>query len=686
MAGNQTAISKQFRIQYRRLWTGTWTDDVGTVAINPWTRSCGNRTGGFTLISRTTAYRNREADATACPLDAGYFVRIVERPRRQGDGGNRTDRIHMTGWVRDKTVTPMGASNGAAGSATLGSRIDRVEWNCLGLSGLLAQIDLGRYWCGLGDNVEHSIGMLGIPTFGADRRPDRDHRLAGNVLYGRRGADKWTLFKLLEALLQWHLGQAGGAGSWRYPHWPEFRLSGLTDALDWPVEDVHLTGKLSDAITAIANPRRGLTWRIDEPNDLSVAYKGHVNLRIMSTLQEPITVTLPGGAGTKVLPASTSLVHLSATEPHTRLQFGSSTVPRRLTYRGRRRVAIVNLRWSRDSGGVENGALARTWLAADDGQAGDPQPKYGRVFRSFTLRPGWTGGVLGTAAGSLAGTPEVAGSTGSPNPIHGAGGLTGTLTAGGSFPDLAAKILDQIPMPASATNAAKAIVPISDWLSGTTGVVLDDAAEPLRPQVFVHHRAGAGSWQKLNVSVSVTDQRTVQIGSGPKDAAFIAGSLSAVTDDLVVLLAVESPYALAVSHEPVIDPDGRQIGADVQRTADWCEAISILGGTVLGLDASGAPIAAPSLLSVRDDTGSLRSILMLARPYGERSADATWEDRLNVSNSPEAGGLVVNCARLTESTTVYESIGYIVTAVTCHPSMGTVATIEAAEVDLESIQ
>jgi hypothetical protein len=689
-----TFAHPNLRLQYRKLWSDPWKWDTGTAGIvGPWETAGGNKCGSATFLSYDTEAPNREDKAPACPLRRNWFVRICSRAR-QSDG-TLPAKVYWTGFLSEEERVPMGGQpEDTLAKGAPKSRITAVQWTALGLGGLLANVDLHRVWRGCGTASAGIRSLESLVRFGYERRPDDENRGGKRILYSRRDAGTWSLHDLVVALLDWHLYEPNGSGAKvaRFPHWPAFQLGGLTAALEWPVRDVTLGGNLFEALAAILHPRRGLFFTAEAPPNPSASPAENdsspVTLRIQTFAQTAVTIPLPGG-GTQDIPANTAPITLAADVPHRLLRWAPPPSPRRLTLHGHRDVRIISLRWSR-TGGTEDGALARRWNTADDSKAGDNHIDYTHVYRTWSIRQEWTGGVKGTTATTLPHRLTTLGSAGTPDAVHGAGGLDGGLTTSGSdlFPEYGIEFLDQIPMPSQATNPSGEVKPISDWLSATATITLDEHSTPLRPMAFVHHR-GADTWERLNVEISFPDARTVRLGSGPKDATKIKAKLSLADDDLVITCAIHMPSALAVSYIPDVLPAADvQISADRAHTVSWAERIVVQAGTVFGLVAGAAPTAPTADRTVRDDTGLLRSTLLLQRLTGERSAGGVYTDNAEIDTGIKPGQMITQ-ATVPGPSGTYIALGYLVTSVRCDPADGpqpkTVVQIDTAQIDLEAI-
>lgn len=672
-----------FRLQYRRRWADPWLWDFGTAGIGPWEIAGGNRVGSAVFTSITASAAAREEGAAVCPLRQGWFVRICSRAR-QSDG-TLPQKVYWTGYLGEPETSHLGG-NPATKSARE-SIITTSTWPGIGLAGLLAAIDLHRVWRGCGAASSSIRHLEGIVRFCHQRRPDDDIRGGKRLLYAKRGAGTHTLHNILAAILDWHLYDLDGSGAKvaRFPHWPAFTLTGLTDALEWQLSDVDLGGSLLEAIAGILNPRRGLFFSAKPPG-ISEVQTGPVQLVVQTFARSPIVVSLPDG-GTQTIPAASSTTSLVADVPHRQLTWAPAPAPRRLTIHGHRDVRIVSLRWKR-SGGTETGALARRWDSADDAQAGSTKIEHQHVYRTWGIRQEWDGTCEGTTADLLPTNPTTYGSTGAGDALHGAGGRTGELTTSGHlpFPEFGIEFLDHIPMPSQATNASNQIIALKEWINGTGAVTLDELAAPLRPMAFT---VKGTTWTRLNVAISFPDARTVQLGSGPKDAIAIKAALPDETYSLVITCAIVMPEALCVSYIPDVAADADTlIGADRCRHLPWAERIVLHKGTVCGLNPGAAPTAPATDRTVRDDTGALRSTLALCRLSGERSAGGIYVDAAELDTSLEPGQLVKQ-ATMPGAAGTYMDIGYLITSVAYDPSPGaafkTRATLDTAIIDMDPI-
>lgn len=685
------------RMQWRKNWTDAWKWDVGTVGIGPWENAGGNKTGSATFLSVDADKDNRESGAAVCPLFRTCYVRIVSRARLTD--GTTPAKIYWSGCIAEEQPELRGGQPAdTLASGARKSRIARKHWTALGYGGLLAGVDLGRVWRGCSSSDAGIRALESLVRFGYEKRPDDENRSGKRILYARRSAGIHTIWNVLYALLDWHLYEPNGSAEKikRFPHWPTFEISGLTAALNLPVQDVQLSGTLLNAFAAILHPRRGLFFTaVPPPED---APSGPISLRVQTFAETAIEITTPEG-GTQTVPANDQILVLNAAVPHRSLKWSPTPSPRRLTIHGHRDVRIVSLRWSR-TGGTEDGALARKWDSADDDHVGETDVKYMHLYRTWGIRSGWDGTVKGTAASTIphrlttagsASIPDpVTGVVGTPDLVHGAGGLDGGLTTEGTdpFPEFGIEILDQIPMPSLATNVSEEVKPISEWLSASDGVLLDPHSPPLRPMAFVHHR-GADTWERINVDISFPDARTVHLGSGAKDAAKIKALLAAADDDLVITCAIRMPSALAVGFIPdvAVDADVR-CNADLRQTCNWAERIIVQSGTIFGFGLTGSPTAPTVHRSVRDDLTLLRATLALQRLSGERSAGAVYQDFAELDNSILPGQLITT-AVVPGASGTYQKIGYLVTSVRYDPAAGpqakTTAQIDTAQIDLDTI-
>jgi hypothetical protein len=670
------------RLQYRKSWAEAWKWDPGTAGIGPWENAGGNKTGSATFRSFTTSAAMREAGAAACPLRQGWFVRICSSARETN--GTTPKKVHWTGYLGEPETVSYGGTPSYRTSPE--SRIDQVTWPGIGLAGLLDGLDLHRVWRGCGSDSNKIRHLESLVRFGFEKRPDDENRGGKRILYARAGAGIHSLHNIIVALLDWHLYDIDASGQKvaRFPHWPAFELSGLTDALEWPLRNVELGGTVLDALAGMIHPRRGLFFHAVPPA-ISENQSAAVKLKIQTFAKDPVTVVLPQG-GTQTIPAASPTVSLIANVPHRRLSWAPAPAPRHLTIQGNRDVRIVSLRWKR-SGAAETGALARKWNQADDGKAGSAEVEHGNVFRTWTIRSGWDGTCEGTTAEMIPSKADTAGMLLTPDAQHGAGGRTGLLIAGATmFPEYGVELLDQIPMPNAATNPSGSIVAIKDWINAVANVTLDEFAPPMRPVVYT---VKGTTWTKLNVGISFPDARTIRLGNGPKDAGLIKGSLPDDSTDLVITCAIVMPEALAVSYIPAVSPDADvQIGADRCRQLPWAERVTLHKGTVMGLNPGAAPTAPTGHLTVRDDVGSLRSTLGLCRMASERSAGGIYTDLADIESYVEVGQFVTN-ASVPGNDGRYIDMGYVITSVRHDPAEGapyrTQATIDAAMIDMEPI-
>ena len=694
---SNTGLAPTLRLQYRHTWQDPWVTDIGTVAIGKWKKGSGNQVGGCDLASwetpDTTGQNGaREALGTPCPLRSGDFARVIEVNRATNGKVTVPDTpvVHWTGYLQGRNFEQLGRQS-QEDEFQLGYDLRRVKWTALGLGGLLAGIDLFRSW-GVGSGAGQPKGLMGPLVFTPGRIRNRPSDVATAYQIGFHSkSDPWDARALIEGVMMWHLYEPGssGPGSPRYPNWPVFQLTGLTDMLAYEVRDVMATGNLIDLLVALINPRRGATMVFEEPLP-SDAPSGPVNIRILSMLTNPVTITIPAseGGGTLTLPASNRQIDtLTTSAPHRRVTVNQETLGRRLTVLGEKgAIAILNLRWSRNGSGVETGQLIRggSWKPTDDNTTLSESPKFSDIWRTFTINPNWDGTIT---TGSLATGANTLGTNDSVHPLYGAGGLSGTRTIGGIFAPANVTLLDHLPLPSAAIDPSGNKVDLVTWMGAPTASRLDFLAPPLRPRVWAHDRT-SNVWTELQVQIAMTGPCTIQLGSTFQDAYKIKGALSASNNvDLVILCAVVEPQAFAVSYEPktpgATDPP---IAGDQLRRCPWAEYTWIAADTCVGMTPTKLPVKSPAMVQVRDDTALLQLSLGLMRPRGERSSEIVVMDNLSLNSLPEVGSLLTQFDVGGDGT--YIPVGYVVTSVESDPtpgSFGQKITCALPEIEMEAI-
>lgn len=664
----QANASNPIRVDYRRSWYGTWTN-TRTLAVGEMKEGSGNQVGSCILTSWLPSGTAREDGASACPLKVGDFVRVVQMPF-----GNP--------WLQDEVVLWTGVvlerSPESSGDETV------ETWTCGGLGALLSKVDLGRYWGGSTESPMPLMGDLFFTPGGVPNQADDDlqYRLAFDT-----SAKQWTANQVLRALLDWHLYTLDDDGNKvkRFPRWPDFVVGGfngdaekIAGALGYRVRDMSARGTLLDALINLMHPRRGLSFIIEPPNGLiPSAASDPCTIRVLSTATEAITVAIPDvdGGGTIDVPASDLSAFVTLGPAHRRAFMSSDSVPRRLSILGKRAVAIVNLRWSRDTGGVETGQLTRGWPVADDSQSGF-ELKYNDVWRTWRINPEWDGTLVnGAHSSSLSKSLTTLGTDEAPDPLFGAGGCMGwRSSAGPDIPIQSLTILDHIPMPNGAKDDAGDPVAITDWITAPADSAPDWSKPRMRPRVFIHERSG-DTWRELMVSIHLTGPTTIQLGDSQQDRARIRSALQSVTADLVILCAVVEPLPFMVSYEPKT-PSADQPGLSVDRVrrCPWAEYVWIPRGTCMDVPKGGTPYIAGSDRVVRDDSGTLRQTLALARPIGELPASATIEDRLSIY--PEQTVMVQDNDGNSVSLPGLPRAGTLITHLLPYPNAGTETLIK----------
>lgn len=139
----------------------------------------------------------------------------------------------------------------------------RATYGLTGLAGLLEQIAVVDGYDG-NPSAAHPWNIYHAPTFNADGKGNRTSATwsinARSVYvfdhYNLGSANEWTVAQALDYLMEAFTLRHGGGSTWT------FLDSSTLGAEKLPPTPVH--GKtLLQAINEIANPRRGLTWKID---------------------------------------------------------------------------------------------------------------------------------------------------------------------------------------------------------------------------------------------------------------------------------------------------------------------------------------------------------------------------------------------------------------------------------------
>lgn len=709
-------LARKVRLQWRRTWTETWKDDLGTVDIGDFTDGINNKVGSLIISSTSSSASMREAQSKTltCPLQVGDFVRIIAGsptlaapgsggpPNKDGEG--TPGSVVWTGYVAAKDVDSDGKEIDA--DKGIDYWIDRVRFTCAGLGGLFAGIDLHRYWGQAGAGPFMLSGSL---PFSPNREHNHGEITARDVLRYGTATKRWTALSALSALLDWHLYTVDSAGvkTARFPNWPEFKLGAADDeladrigclrlgnvvkALDWEVRDVQAGGTLLDAMVALLHPRRGLSFSFQVQSQTSdSADKKPIIIAVHSLLSEAKTIVIPSseGGGSVVIPPSSAQRTVDTQASHRRASFSGDTGPRRLTMLGQRCVCVMGLRWKPD----DSGPLVRGWAAADDAST-ETDIEHSDVFRLFRINPAWDGSISnGTATvGNLARSGAVSG----PNDaIFGTGGLTGVRVVGsGAFPAGNVTLTDTLPIPSRAKDngGTGTSYGLEAWLADPTDKALDYSAPRIRPMAFVHIPS-SNTWTELAVSITVTGPASVQLGDSWRDRARIRSALSATGAELVVVLGVIEPVPFAVSYEP---PAGTAVLSDRARRLRWAEYVWIAQDTPLAVKVDKTVVKPASDVVARDDSALLVQALAMARPLGERSASCTLIDRGEIlSRAPTIAddlpspGMLLTAVKYGPNSPDESPIGYIVTSRTRSAERGrygTTITCELPDINMEAI-
>ncbi len=491
--------------------------------------------------------------------------------------------------------------DGAAGAKIAGGQ---VAWMAVGLAGVLATIYLREGWVrGPGGISVIDPGYL--PPFNQVQAGDRsastmvvgvENVYVHEFSFGATG-NVWTAGQILDLLL---------AGAARPRLWPDRAVSGWrwvvsdpSGCLSYVPEGIDLAGMpLLDAINLLISPRRGMTWYLSVA--LNVA-----TINVSSTSYDAISV------GVFTLPAALNLASLDCVnDPWIEgLVIGrdDSSVYDVIEVRGARPWVALTVAWSA-AGGINNN-WEHGWSDVQETVWNDDidSSLVDAVWRRFEISHTWDGRNFDGLTGLRDTIEQTSGGE------YGAGGYDGNRTwSGGSSSYL----------PPAFMLTTERMLPCS--LGFSTLLI-----GPRQPPVVVFFDGGS-TYEDLsqNYRVEIDDSPpAVTLDDGRKGDDIY--SRVASSGRMLVSLGFRETHPLRVSwqREPSEWPSGipRIKLIEVANAEQWL----VLPGTVTGADPdTGALLQQSGLLTIRDDTFKLRSILALARSwFGVPDYTVRWTSR-----------------------------------------------------------
>ena len=549
----------------------------------------------------------RELRATvSSPLSGlnGYYVRVLASDSTGGISIGATSYLPV--FHGQITATIRDSGGGGAGGP------GRLILSAVGLVSVLDQLTIQRGY-EVSSGISSPVDPGYCPIFNALLRGDRSasqFSIGGTSVYIHSRArtsgarSRWTARQILQLLLAGHANPA-------LP--PDFTtasditwtLGGQVTALDYEPDRLDLHGyTVLEAINALINPRRGLTWRL-------VVSGATATITVRSLAPSAITVgsyTLPAADTTTSLTFDGSdpfLAELSITEDASNVYDGIYVVgdfPR----------VMLSLEWLRAGGGslVDGWSTVVGW----DSLTADPDDP---AWRRFVIASDYNGYQLDLS--STDGLRHFLTYTTGTDAAYGRGGYTGerSYLSGGSpepAPSASALVFDQtLPIPLD---------------TDTTDVTAERAPLVIRDE-------GSSSYVDLSDRLAMRvdqDPPGFTLGASPRDvgaeiADWFASGVSSPAVRLIFTVAIREPRPLQVSWlRPRSDwprdlPRIRTI--HMPEVQQWVG----LKGTVTGTTGSALTTLATDT-TYRDDIATLRAALALARPwYTTPGYTVSWIDR-----------------------------------------------------------
>lgn len=586
------------KIDTASVWTA-WEEQTGLACVAT-TEGYGTALGSAVLVQELDP-----EDATSAPKDiAGLYVRI----RLPAAGEDLSDpKVFEPAWWGKVQARRIGTDQG----------ITTVVYDCVDLLVVLQQIMLYRWYERANDGTICDPGeRLPINArIGGDRANTGDrHTLAGVVVDSHERnfspANRWTTEDFAKLLLAAVADQAPGGPTWS--------LGGQTTVLDHHQPIVHDGMTVMEVLASIM--AGGVGFRV-------VMVAGNPVLRLSTSAESAIV------ASSFTIPANDQQITVDLT--------GEDIIGYSLDEDHSMVLDDLRLELARPWQAITLGANATGNLQMDQGwsssdrtawdaaeeDARRTEPLLQAVGRRFELKKTWLGQSHQVPADRLEVDRVVAGTPGTPDALHGAGGETGVLQAsGGVFPWAAIRFTKALPY--------------------TEGAAWDDASAPdldenqplAKPFVI---RYDGSTYTYLDMEVTIDDETpAVVVGRDHEDAATLLGYLDA-GDDLIITVGFRYPVPWRVGWKrvPAQRPvDQSRVG--VYQRPD-IEYRYLRDQTVVGIDGGALVVADEKPIGDQpDDPDELLALLRLWHEPPQRSLTYSQANTLDMADERPPGKLI----------------------------------------------
>lgn len=493
------------------------------------------------------------------------------------------------GVVQGQSVNPTGDIDGQA------------TWSCVGLASVLDQIACYRGWIKPNSgSVAFDPGYL--PIF--NHLPSGDRSASTMTVNGvavyvhdlidtTGSGNKWTARQIIDLLLAGAVNDTTYGWTWA--------IADPDSCLVYEVETIDLgTGTILDAVNALINARRGMTWYLTVAGTVAT-------INVVSGVPSEIIV------GTFTLPASSAqrdfdvtgnpwVTNLSINEDY------SSTFDVIEIWGAHPWVGITVV-----YDGPDDGSLQKGWLSDDETtwDTDHDSSLVEGVWRRLEVRGTWDGEQRPYVSGAT-GLRDTLAVSGDDDAAYGYGGYTGERShAGGTYAPPTQILETERMLPAS--------IGFGDLRLG-----------PRQPPIVVQYDGSVYSDVSEDIQAQVDDNppavflhKGTDKGDSMKTLLETSGAL------LYVSMGFREAAPLKVSW--------RRNPAEWKRTVPRVKVIQIRGleqwmvinGTITGVDIDTVtPLTQSGDLTIRDDVPQMRGLLALARArYGSPALKINWTDR-----------------------------------------------------------
>lgn len=591
--------------------------------------------GAGQIVGHATLLRyfgvTREPGATGSPTSktpltglVGQWVRVlIEDATGAIDIGGVDYAPLWYGIIDAESINDEGGGNGAQ------------QWTCAGLVAHLSRVALVNGWTEAMGSSGSTVAdyILRVPTFNAPEGGGRSgedpppYTIDGKTcfVFDYFEGLKWTSKQILDMLLASH-------GRWDKPggsfmgdvHW-ELDAGTL---LDWEAPTLDVNGmSLLDAVNALINPRRGLTWRLSVDAATATA-----TIVVKSISASAITVgsTTLAAATDTATPDLTSLWHQGV-----QLMEDQTSTYDHICVVGARPWVTITLAYDPANATAEAKSLIAGWPAGSETAWNTaPGPTTDGVWRTFVTNPEWDGRNYGGSSYGLRQNLT----------LDGNGDFTGARAYDSAvdFPPSVMKIESRLPVG-------------EGWTTSKTGARQDGMVfwKPNGASTWYDLQADGQPWSR---SLSVDSYPpAVHIGSVDRTAdksqseQQVNKYILATGGVALATVGMREPDPLIVSwtRASASWPRGspRTLTVQMPSAEQWVST----QGTVKGV-ASGSLTTESSAQTVRDDVPTMQSWLAFLRAYYAEPARAlSWTER-GVIDHAYGSGACAPAALVTSAT------------------------------------